>query len=449
MKHVNWTVGWAALDYSSSRPFPAERGTCLACYRLAAVAQIFNLLYRRVQLCDTAEYNSALQRGAKGTLSVVALLSALILPARLLAQKEVDITHTGEIKRIPISLEGYSGEVLSVLRFDLEIQGFEITTADKAQYLVSGNNNSSVVGRLTDRINKASLLAKEYTGGTPRSEAHSLSDDIVEKITSRKGIARTKIAFKAENGSNSEIYVADYDDGYNAIAVTQDHTITRDPAWVPGRRMLYYTSYKAGNPDIYSHDLQSGTRRTFARYPGLNSGAALSPDGRQVAMVLSKGGSPDIYVQDADGSNLRQLTKTKEAESSPCWSPDGQTICFSSRAQGASALFLVSVNGGSMRRLGTAGAGNCTEPDWSPDGKTIVFTRLAGDFEICVAPASGGSVTPLVAGEDPSWGPNSRTVIFTRRVKGKRVVSLLDVPTKQTKDVQQTSGSCSQPSWAR
>jgi TolB protein len=195
--------------------------------------------------------------------------------------------------------------------------------------------------------------------------------------------------------------------------------------------------------------LQTGTRRAFARYPGMNAGAAPSPDGRRVAMVLSKNGSPDIYVCDADGSNLKQLTKTKEAESSPCWSPDGQTICFSSRAEGTSALFLVSANGGAMRRLRTAGAGNCTEPDWSPDGKMIVFTRLAGNFEICVVPAGGGSATALVAGEDPSWAPNSRTVIFTRRVKGNRVVSLLDVPTKQTKDVQQTSGSCSQPAWAK
>src|SRR5207249_3960781 len=82
---------------------------------------------------------------------------------------------------------------------------------------------------------------------------------------------------------------------------------------------LYYTSYRAGNPDVYSHDLQSGTRRAFARYPGLNAGAAPSPDGRRVALGLSKGGSPDIYVCDTDNSNLKQLTKTREAESSPCW----------------------------------------------------------------------------------------------------------------------------------
>ena len=382
-------------------------------------------------------------------LTCVVFLSVTARPPETVAQDdhEIDITHLGA-RRIPISLEGYTGEVLDTLRFDLDIQGFEVTGADKAQYLVSGSNNSDVTGRLTDRVGKTTLLSARYTGGTLRSEAHTLSDAIVEKITGRNGIARTKVAFKVETGQNSEIYVADYD-GHNAKQVTQDHTITRDPAWVPARRVLYYTSYKAGNPDIYVHDLQSGTRRAFARYPGLNAGAAPSPDGRRVALVLSKGGSPDIYVCDADGSNLKPLTRTREAESSPCWSPDGRTICFSSRHEGKSALFVVSADGGSMRRLSTAGALNCTEPDWSPDGKQIVFTRLAGDFEICVVPAGGGAMTPLVAGEDPAWAPNSRTVIFTRRVKGKRVVSLLDVPTKQIKDIQQTSGSCSQPCWAK
>lgn len=378
---------------------------------------------------------------------VAAFLATCLV--RVSAQEEVDITRAGGAKRIPISLEGYTGEVLSVLKFDLEIQGFEVTGSDAAHYLVNGSNNSDVTGRLTDRVNKSALLSVRYTGSTLRSEAHTLSDAIVEKITGRKGIGRTKIAFKVEVSQNSEICVADYD-GHDAVAVTQDHTITRDPAWVPGRRALYYTSYKAGNPDIYFHDLPSRNRRAFARYPGMNAGAAPSPDGRRVALVLSKGGSPDIYVCDADGGNLKQLTRTKEAESSPCWSPDGRTICYSSREEGRSALFVISADGSSKRRLRADGAINCTEPDWSPDGKTIVFTANMGGFQICIVPATGGSATVLVAGEDPSWAPNSRTVIFTRnRVKGRGVVSLLDVPTKQTKDIQQTSGSCSQPSWAK
>jgi TolB protein len=363
------------------------------------------------------------------------------------AEKLVVTGVVDPLQLVPVSLEGYSGEALSALRFDLEVAGCKITSAEEAVLRISGNNGPNLVGRVTDR-NRASLLAKEYTGGSLRLQAHTFADDVVA-LLGRQGVARTKIAFKVEQGRNSEICVADYD-GHNAILVTQDHTITRDPAWVPGRRVLYYTSYKAGNPDVYVHDLQSGTRRAFARYPGMNAGAVASPDGRRVALVLSKGGSPDIYVCDADGGNLKQLTRTREDESSPCWSPDGRTICFNSKSGGRAALYLISAEGGSMRRLRTDGAINCTEPDWSPDGKTIVFTANMGGFQICTVPAGGGSVTPLVAGEDPSWAPNSRTVIFTRnRVKGRGVVSLLDVPTKQTKDIQQTSGSCSQPCWAK
>jgi hypothetical protein len=55
----------------------------------------------------------------------------------------------------------------------------------------------------------------------------------------------------------------------------------------------------------------------------------------------------------------------------------------------------------------------------------------------------------LVEGEDPSWAPNSRTVVFARRVGGKRILSLLDVPTKRVKDTAQVAGSRSQPSWAK
>ena len=378
------------------------------------------------------------------------LLSALLWVGKSVAAEgsRLKVTDWSDPSQlIPVSLEGYSGEALSALRFDLEIAGFEMTNGDRAMLLISGNNSSSLVGRVTDR-SRTSLLAKEYTGGTARSQAHAFADEIVQLFPGRKGVARTKIAFKVDTGQNSEIYMTDYD-GHGAVALTQDNTITRDPAWGPGRGLIFYTSYKAGNPDIYVHDLRAATRRPFARYPGLNAGAAVSPDGQRVAMILSKGGSPDVYVSGVDSTNLKQLTRTKEDESSSCWSPDGRTICYTSREGGRASLYVIGADGGGKRRLLTDGAINCTEPDWSPDGKTIVFTANMGGFQICTVPSGGGKATALVAGEDPSWAPNSRTVAFTRRAGGKRVVSLLDVPTKRVKDVRQVSGSCSQPSWAK
>ena len=290
--------------------------------------------------------------------------------------------------RVPVSLDGLSGEAAAVVRFDLEVAGCLITNADKAMLIVSGNSGASLTGRVTDR-NRNTLLSKQYTGASARAQAHAFSDDIVALLPGRQGIARTKIAFRLESGGVSEIYLADYD-GYNAVPVTQDKTINRDVAWVPGQRILYYTSYRLRNPFVYSHNLQSGARQLVAGYPGINAAPAVSPDGRRVAMILSKGGSPDVYVANADGSNLKRLTNSKEDESSPCWSPDGRKLCFASRAGGLAQLYTISADGGAMTRLTTTGASRATEPDWSPDGKTIVFTAQMGGFEICTVPAGGG-----------------------------------------------------------
>jgi len=146
---------------------------------------------------------------------------------------------------------------------------------------------------------------------------------------------------------------------------------------------------------------------------------------------------------------LKRLTATREDDSSPCWSPDGQWICFATKIKDRRALCKIPASGGPAERILTSEASNPSEPDWSPDGKWIVFTAQMPGFEICVVRASGGQATVLVSGEDPSWASNSRTVVFARRRGGSRSLSLLDVPTKQVKDVPRISGSNSQPSWAR
>jgi TolB protein len=169
-------------------------------------------------------------------------------------------------------------------------------------------------------------------------------------------------------------------------------------------------------------------------------------------MVLGTSGSVNIYVCDADGGGLKQLTFTREDNSSPCWSPDGRWICFASKVNERRALSKISADGGAMERIPTAGISNPSEPDWSPDGRWIAFTsQYLGGFNVCVVPAGGGSATPLVSGEDPSWAPNSRTLVFVRRGSGgNRTLSLLDVPTKQVKDVPRVLGSSnSQPGWAK
>jgi TolB protein len=353
------------------------------------------------------------------------------------------------VAAVPVSLAGFGSEVMNALRFDLRVQGFRVVPAADAQYELSGNEGGSLSGQVRDRVSGKALLAREYRGGSARAQAHAFADDFVQLAPlGRIGIARSRIVWRIESGQASEVYLADYD-GHNHVQVTRDGTITRDPSWVPGQRRLLYTSYRTGMPRIYSHDLASGERSVVAGYPGLNGSPAVSPDGRRVAMILSRTGSPDLYVANLDGTGLRQLTTTKEDESSPCWAPDGRTICVVSRQGGRPALYRVSTEGGPMRRINAVGGGSVTEPDWSPDGKLIAFTTSFGGFQICTVSANGGPVTVLGQGEDPVWARNSRTLLYVRRVGNRKVLSMLDVPTKQIEDLRRFSGSCSQPDWVR
>ncbi|MGD1087152.1 MAG: hypothetical protein ABR955_00290 [Verrucomicrobiota bacterium] len=384
----------------------------------------------------------------------ILICAAAINIARSQDQNTLNMSVTvpvlGETKPIPVSLDGFTGEVANVLKFDLYVQGFTFVAPDAAQYQISGSNAGNVVGRVVDPFAKSTILSRSYTGASLRRQTHAFSDDIVFAITGKKGIAQTKITFKVETaGGNGEIYVSDFD-GHNALTVTHDNTIVAAPAWVPGKLAVYYTSYKVGNPDIFFHNLSTGKRRVIAGYSGLNTSAAVSPDGTKVAMILSKSGSPDVWVCDADGSNLEQLTATPEDESSPCWSPDGQWICFATKIAERRMLAKIPAGGGAIQRIPTPDAPNPTEPDWSPDGKWIAFTRQAGEFDICVMPADGSlPPTVLVAGQHPSWSPNSRTLVFNRAVGYRQVLSLLDVFTKQVKDIARVSGNDSEPAWAK
>lgn len=380
----------------------------------------------------------------------LALLALLTAAPNAVAQPNISITKTTETGVQPpilISLTGYSGEALSTLQFDLFVMGYKIVPEGEAQFTVAGGNAGAVEARVKDRIGGGTtLLAKRYTGGSIRQQAHAAADDIVKVTANRQGIAQTRIAFRVKTGQRAyEIFVADYD-GANAKAATADNVIVAAPAWVTGRSMLYYSTYKNVFPDIVAHDLATGKRQVFASYNGANLSPVVSPDGRKVAMILSRSGSPDLWVSDVDGQNLKQLTKTRETESSPTWGPDSRTICFASETSGRNSLYTITTDGGAMKRLPVSGAGNLTEPDWSPDGKWIAFTRMGGSFDIWMVPAAGGEAQRLVEGEDPSWAKNSRNLIYTRN---QTRLSVLDVPTRQTKDIARAPGNSSAAAWAR
>ncbi len=393
-------------------------------------------------------YNIRIASLITGTLLALALTAPAADQGRIVIDKPYD--PLGFLQPVPVSISGFTPEVKAILANDLIFMGLTNTTPEQAKYLITGSVSDRLEGRVTDKINKAELLARAYTGNNNRALTHAFADDIAKKVFPNvPPIAQTKILFKIETGGgNSEVYIADYD-GAGARAVTQDRSLVATPSWA-GKGTIYYTSYKLGYPFIFKHELSSGSRNAVARFAGLNSGAAVSPNGSRLAMILSKNGSPDLYVGNPDGSGLKQLTKTREDESSPCWSPDGKSICYISRESGFARMYAISAAGGSPRRVYTTGANNPTEPDWSPDGKWIAFTsQTGGGFTLWIVRPEGGEPVRLVDGEDPSWAPNSRALLFCKGPDHEKNLCLLDVPTKHVKSIHRILESNSYPSWAK
>lgn len=362
-------------------------------------------------------------------------------------------------KLIPIALSGYSGEVGAVLKFDLEVMGCTVVPKPEASFILKGVVDGAVRGALSDKAGNFGFN-RRYAGGSVRDQAHALSNDTIQALTGKSGIAQTRILFKMKTGRRAEeIFLSDFD-GHKPVALTNDKTLVGSPKWSPDNSEVYYTSWlKRGgieNTTVIRQNMKTGVRDVMARYRGLNTGGALSPQGF-LAMILSKNGSPDVYVappawefmKNLKGEGLNRICVTKEEESGVGWSPDGQWLCFATRARGKRMLVKVAAQGGNMMRVPTNGVLNPSEPSWSPDGKWIAFTSQMGGFNVCVIPSQGGEAKVIASGEGPTWASNSRNLIFTRRGVNKRGLAIVDVPTKQVKILPAFVGSASQPAWGK
>jgi len=252
-----------------------------------------------------------------------------------------------------------------------------------------------------------------------RRQAHQLSDEIVRLAAGEKGIAQTRIVFVNRRGrNNADLYMCDAD-GQGLMQITHDNVAAVGPRWAPNGRDIYYTSFIQGYPSV-NRIAVGGGRSTLAAFKGLNTGAAISPDGSRAAIILSYQGNPELYVLSLSGGQLVRLTQTDHgAEASPCWSPDGRSIVYVSDITKTPQLYILDVASRQSRRLTYKGAEN-VNPDWSAKGKIVYATKRGGGYQVAVVdPRAGEGSCELLAQpgdyEHPSWAPDSRHVICSSR----------------------------------
>ncbi|MBP7830938.1 MAG: PD40 domain-containing protein [Kiritimatiellae bacterium] len=298
---------------------------------------------------------------------------------------------------------------------------------------------------------RQSFMSKSYPASSAeaRRMAHRAADDIILAVTGRKGLNSGRLVLVGNRTKNKELYLCDAD-GAGLVQLTQDRRISLAPRWSPDGKTIVYTSYLRGYPDVYSIDVGSGARKIVANYPGLNTGGAVAPNGRDMALILSRTGNPELFVK--SGGSLTRLTATAQAaEASPAWSPDGNRIVYVSDQAGTPQLYMISRSGGRGQRLTSRGSENVA-PDWGANGWIAFSSKLGGRYQVCIMNPDTQEIRQITADgadyEDPSWAPDGRHIACARTVGYRSAIYLVDTMGDPPIPLLDASGDWFSPSWA-
>ena len=256
-------------------------------------------------------------------------------------------------------------------------------------------------------------------------------DSLLAELFGVPALCTRPIAYvKTDAGGKKEVFTIRID-GSGQKRLTHNNALSTEPAWGHSGALVY-TLNQNNALKIVLVDLKNNRQRTISSSRGLNASAALSRDGRYVALPLSLGKQVDLYLLDLKEGRRTRLTQDRDVESSPAFSPDGAQICFVSDRTGRPQLYLISTSGGDARRL-TKGASECVSPDWSPKSNKLCYsTRVNGQYVVAVMdpsnPQGGHEIVTDAAGnwEAPSWAPDGRHIVCTRSTGGKQDLYMVD-----------------------
>ena len=347
---------------------------------------------------------------------------------------------------------------------DLQVKGitgpkinFDNWTDIGAELLITGgvtikDDHLQIEFRLFDTFKSELLFGKRYKGrlDDQRKIVHRFCSEMVYRLTGKRGIYESMIAFVSTTTGNKEIFTCEFD-GYDAKQVTQTKSLTLFPAWSPDGSSIAYTSYKNNQPEIFIKHLRDRTEKRIA-FDGINITPVWIPGKKQMSATLSFEGDEEIYLLTESGKIDKRLTKNWGIDVSPTFSPDGKKMAFVSKRFGSPQIFIQNLDTGAVKRLTYEGKYN-TQPDWSPSGDRIVYSGMEnGRADIFVINTDGGDLKQLTrdsgSNEAPSWSPDGSLIVFCSTRTGKSRIFVMTASGTDQRGLVALAGEQTDPAWS-
>ena len=297
-------------------------------------------------------------------------------------------------------------------------------------------------------------IQSSIPGGSDRERAKYLVDFVLNDAFKVPSLCRTRIAFSMGSDiKKRNIFIADID-GQRIQQISRFNSLCVEPGFFPDGKSVAYSKYNNSSMDVVQTSFRPYRSRRLSAFAGLNTGAAIDPTGRVMALILSKDRQVELYIKSVESDAMRRLTFDKAVVASPCFSPDGKWICYLSDASGRPELYVCDLSGRQKRKLPSVGREALT-PDWSKDNKIVYITRIDGEYRIAILNMKNNrnELVPNLTGrwESPSWAPDNRHIVCSQTANGGRSSSLfiIDTFTGKKRQLFRSSNYFSTPNWSK